>query len=379
MNAETSSVFSQADFEAMARALQLARKSLFTTSPNPRVGAIVVKDGKIVGEGWHRYSGGEHAEVAALRQAGSAAKGASCYITLEPCSHHGKTPPCAKALVDAGIVRVVAAMVDPNPKIAGSGLEFLRGKGVDVCSGLMEAESRALNPGFILRMEQNRPWVVSKLAMSVDGRTALSSGESQWISSEESRQEIQRLRAKVCAIITGSGTVIADNPRMNVRLDYSYQLDDGSIVAPRQPIKVVIDGQHRLHPGYTIFENPALIVVGEDIDDVQSFIDAGVSVMKVSRLDGKLNLSEVLTRLATEYEVNELMLEAGAELNGAFLNAKLIDQLQIYMAPKLMGDSAKGLFHLPQIKFMNENIPLQFLDIKQVGADVKITCSIGTE
>jgi diaminohydroxyphosphoribosylaminopyrimidine deaminase/5-amino-6-(5-phosphoribosylamino)uracil reductase len=381
MTSQSVNQFSSADYVAMSRALQLAKRGLYTTSPNPRVGAVVVKNGKIIGEGWHRFCGGEHAEVIALRQAGAEAKGASCFITLEPCSHYGKTPPCSEALVKAGITRVVAAIEDPNPKISGSGIQYLKDSGVVVELGLMQAEATALNPGFILRMKQQRPWIVSKLAMSTDGRTALANGESQWISCEQSREDVQRLRAQVCAIITGSGTVLADNPRMNVRLDYQPSLEDGSAVAERQPLKVVIDGSQQLNPDYTFFKTPALIVVAEDATNMQPFIDAGVAVMKVPRLvtTGKLDLHQVVRKLATEYEVNELMVEAGAELNGAFLESGLIDQMQIYMAPKLLGNSAKGLFHLPKITTMKENIQLQYLDIKKVGVDVKITCSVVTQ
>ncbi len=379
MSSTTNSSFTATDFAMMARALQLAREGLFTTSPNPRVGAVVVKDGKIIGEGRHRHSGGEHAEIAALKQAGSEAFGASCYITLEPCNYYGKTPPCTKALIEAGICRVVVAMVDPNPEVSGAGIKALREAGLEVICGLMEAEALDLNPGFISRMEQQRPWIVSKLAMGLDGRTALASGESQWISSTESRADVHRLRAQVCAIITGSGTVIADNPRMTVRLESPNIADNGEPIEPRQPLKVVIDGQQQLSPDYTIFKQPSMIVLGNDAGGFEDFVEAGVMVMQVPRINGKLDLNAIVRNLAKDFEVNELMVEAGAELNGAFLSAGLIDQLQIYMAPKLMGDFGKGLFHLPQIKTMQDNINLQFMDIRQVGQDVKITAKIGIE
>ncbi len=379
----------------MARAICLAKKGIFTTDPNPRVGAVIVKNDQIIGEGWHQFVGGPHAELHAIEAAGNAVKGSSCYVTLEPCSHHGRTAPCADAIIQAGIKEVFIAMEDPNPQVRGQGIRRLKAAGIKVTLGLMEAEAKAINPGFIKRMKENRPWVVVKMAMSLDGRTAMANGESQWISCEESRQDVQRLRARSSAIITGSGTLLSDDPRMTVRsesLGYAQTMIGEKV---RQPLRVVIDGQQRLSPDSQFFtgEGNALIVLPEkcpqqefgnddnkregdcgDSQQVKAFKHAGVGVMLVAKVNDHLDLKEIIQRLAKDWQINELMVEAGSELSGAFLKQGLMDELHLYIAPKIMGDQAKGLFHLPQLQVMSQTPGLEFEQIRQLGTDIKIIC-----
>jgi len=367
------------DISFMARAIELAKKGLFTTDPNPRVGAVLVKEGQIIGEGWHQKAGEAHAEVIAIANAKEQQKqtlGATCYVTLEPCSHHGLTAPCADALILAGINRVVIAMQDPNPKVQGQGIAKLKAAQIEVEVGMMEQEARALNPGFIQRMTLGRPYVMMKLAMSLDGRTAMQSGESQWISSAESREDVQRLRARVSAILTGSETVLHDNPRMTVRaesLGYQQPLCGKQT---RQPLRVVIDGQQRLTPESTFFngEAQALIFLPIQSEKTALFKQQGVLVEEVAMNNGHLDLEAILYRLSQNYQVNELMIEAGAQLSGALLKAGWVDQLEIYMAPKILGDNAKGLFHLPEIDCMKDVKNMQFSQVRSIGPDLKITC-----
>lgn len=367
----------------MARALRLARRGLCTTDPNPRVGCVLVRDGEIVGEGWHERAGGPHAEVHALVQAGERARGATAYVTLEPCCHHGRTPPCADALVAAGVTRVVAAMVDPNPKVGGEGLARLVAAGIAVESGVMQAEAEALNPGFVMRMRQGRPFVRCKLAMSLDGRTAMANGESKWITSEAARHDVHHLRARSSAIMTGIGTVLADDPALTVRLD-------GEGV--RQPLRVVLDTHLRTPPQARLLDAPghALIVtasrnqvlhdgLARDTVTVVTLPEtapahpalAALVHPWTSQMQG-IDLPALMRHLAAQ-EINEVLLEAGATLNGAMLRAGLIDELIIYMAPHLMGDAARGLFHLPGLVGMEQRIKLEILDIRAVGKDWRIT------
>lgn len=373
----------QIDYQFMARALRLARRGLCTTDPNPRVGCVLVRDGEIVGEGWHERAGGPHAEVHALVQAGERARGATAYVTLEPCCHHGRTPPCADALVAAGVARVVAAMVDPNPKVGGEGLARLVAAGIAVESGVMQAEADALNPGFIMRMRHGRPFVRCKLAMSLDGRTAMANGESKWITSEAARHDVHHLRARSSAIMTGIGTVLADDPALTVRLD-------GEGV--RQPLRVVLDTHLRIPPQARLLDAPghALIVtasrnqvlhdgLARDTVTVVTLPEAAPAHPALaalvhpwtSQMQG-IDLPALMRHLAAQ-EINEVLLEAGATLNGAMLRAGLIDELIIYMAPHLMGDAARGLFHLPGLVGMEQRIKLEILDIRAVGKDWRIT------
>ncbi|MGA9162913.1 MAG: bifunctional diaminohydroxyphosphoribosylaminopyrimidine deaminase/5-amino-6-(5-phosphoribosylamino)uracil reductase RibD [Thiobacillus sp.] len=345
----------------MARALQLAAQGLFTTSPNPRVGCIIVRDGTVVGEGWHERAGTPHAEIHALKTAGDAARGATVYVTLEPCSHHGRTPPCAQALVDAGVSRVVAAMSDPNPLVAGGGIDMLTLAGIRAEVGLMENEARMLNPGFISRMTRGRPWVRLKTASTLDGKTALANGQSQWITGAAARADVQHLRARACAILTGSGTVLSDNPRMNVR-----DFDIG-----RQPLRVVVDSALRTPADATIL--PALIACHHANPVARAALEqAGAEIIELPGADGRVDLLALLTLLA-QRGVNELHVEAGAALNGALLAAGLVDEWVAYVAPMAVGDDARGLFAQPPLTSLAHAARFRLADVRQVGGDLRLT------
>ncbi len=352
------------DYRYMARALTLAQHGLYSTDPNPRVGCVLVRDHQIIGEGWHERAGEAHAEIKALEAAGTRARGATAYVTLEPCCHHGRTPPCTDALLNAGITRMVAAMADPNPQVAGRGLAQLRAAGVDVDCGLLEPEARALNPGFIQRMTQGRPFVRIKLAMSLDGRTALASGESQWLTGEAARQDVQRLRARSSAILTGIGTVLADDPRLNVRLPE----------AARQPLRAILDTELRTPPTAKILQRPgsALIFTAAADLTAQAPLQAtGAEIAVIPRCDERLSLPEIMAELARR-ECNELHVECGPTLAGALLQAGLMDELVIYLAPLLLGDRARGLFQLPELLNMQERRELEILEMRAVGPDWRI-------
>ena len=353
-------MFTAADHTYMAQALRLAERGLHTTTPNPRVGAVIVKDDVVIGSGWHERAGQAHAEVHAFQQAGEQARGATLYVTLEPCSHHGRTPPCVDAVIAAGISRVVVAMPDPNPKV--SGLPLLQSKGIVVESGLMLAQARELNLGFTSRMERNRPWVRSKIASSLDGKTALANGISQWITAEPSRHDVQRWRARSCAILTGINTVLADNPQMNVR----------EIEIGRQPLRVIVDSQLRTPASARILQGGALIVC-HLINDARAnaLREAGAEVVAIPGKDQKVDLAALMTELAKR-EINELHVEAGATLNGALLKQNLIDELLLYMAPTLLGGEARGLFSHPVLTQMSERIALELQDVTQIGKDIRI-------
>lgn len=357
--------FTVQDHEYMAQAIQLAAKGLYTTDPNPRVGCVLVKANRIVGEGWHERAGEAHAEVHALRQAAEHAQGATAYVTLEPCCHHGRTPPCSDALIAAKVARVVVAMQDPNPRVAGNGIHQLQDAGIQVELGLLEAQAKALNPGFIQRMQLHRPYVRNKLAMSLDGRTAMADGESKWITGEAARQDVQALRARSSAIMTGVGTVLADDPAMTVRLPDTT----------RQPVRVIIDTNlstpttaRMLHePGQTI-----IVTANGDTDLHEVLRAAGAEIEQIGSEGQAMDLRVVLERLA-ERQINEVLLETGATLSGAMLEAKLIDEMVIYMAPLLMGDSARGLYRLPHLQRMADRIELDIRDVRAVGRDLRIT------
>lgn len=365
--------FTADDHRFMARALQLARRGLYTTHPNPRVGCVIVRDGQIVGEGWHERAGEPHAEVHALRRAGDLARGADAYVTLEPCSHFGRTPPCANALVQAGVARVVAAMVDPNPLVAGNGLRLLEQAGIATTSGLLESEARALNPGFIARMERNRPFVRVKMAMSLDGRTAMASGESVWITGEAARRDVQFLRAQAGAILTGIDTVLADNPALNVRLTAEELAITGEV---RQPFRVVLDSALRFPLSAKLLTLPGQTLIytcSTDTPKITQLQQAGVNVRQFS--GAKLHLPEVMTALVAD-GITEVHVEAGATLCGALVEQGFADELVIYMAPHLMGSSARALFNLPHIAQMQERISLTIRDIRAVGGDWRIIASL---
>jgi diaminohydroxyphosphoribosylaminopyrimidine deaminase/5-amino-6-(5-phosphoribosylamino)uracil reductase len=357
----------------MARALQLAARGLYTTDPNPRVGCVLVREGQVVGEGWHERAGSAHAEINALRQAGGRATGATAYVTLEPCCHHGRTPPCSQALIAAGVARVVAAMQDPNPQVAGSGLAELQAADVVTDSGLLAVEAEALNPGFVMRMRQARPWVRCKLAMSLDGRTAMANGESHWITSEAARRDVHHLRARSSAILTGIGTVLADDPSLTVRLE-------GDAAAPfLQPLRVIIDSRLRIPPTAKLLDLPGetLILTGTaDAGREALLARPGVSVDVLPlNAAGQLDLQAVLRYLGGA-GINEVHVEAGAILCGALLADRLIDELVIYMAPHLMGDAARGLFALPGLQHMSQRIALAIQEVRAVGKDLRITARL---
>lgn len=367
--------FTSVDYQYMARALDLARRGLFTTDPNPRVGCVLVRDGEIVGEGWHRRTGESHAERHALDQAGERARGAACYVTLEPCSHLGRTGPCADALIEAGVSRVIVAMRDPNPQVAGQGFEKLRAAGIEVQAGLCELEARDLNPGFIKRMETGRPWVRVKLAMGVDGRTAMASGESQWITGGRAREDVQRLRARSSVIITGIGTVLADDPSLTVR---PHEWRDGMYGhdSVRQPLRVVLDRGLRMSPGAAILRQQAdtRVMTQADPDGAlgMALREAGAEVQRAPGSGSGLDLEWVLDELG-RCQCNEVLVEAGPTLAGAFVREELFDELVIYMAPVLMGCSARPLLALPQIGSMAERIALSLSEVQQFGDDLRLT------
>ncbi|QXH57150.1 bifunctional diaminohydroxyphosphoribosylaminopyrimidine deaminase/5-amino-6-(5-phosphoribosylamino)uracil reductase RibD [Pseudomonas maumuensis] len=359
------------DAHYMARAVELARKGLYSTHPNPRVGCVIVRDGEVVGEGWHVRAGEPHAEVHALRQAGERARGACAYVTLEPCSHHGRTPPCAEALVNAGVARVVAAMPDPNPQVAGNGLRRLREAGIEVASGVLEAEARALNPGFLKRMEHGLPFVRAKLAMSLDGRTAMASGESQWITGPAARAAVQRLRARSSVVLTSAESVLFDKARMTVRGE-ELGLDEAltALAVSRPPLRVLIDGRLRLSLDAPFFQaGPALVVTaaGED----SRYAAAGHELLDLPGSDGRVDLPALL-RVLAERGVNEILLEAGAGLVGAFARQGLVDEYQLFVAGTFLGSDARPLLDWPLSK-MSEAPRLKITDMRAVGDDWRVT------
>lgn len=355
--------FSAVDHGMMARALQLAEHGLWTTSPNPRVGCVLVRDGRIVGEGWHERAGEPHAEVHALRIAGELARGATAYVTLEPCSHHGRTPPCAEALVAAGVTRVVAAMRDPNPLVAGSGLAMLQAAGIETACGLLENEARELNIGFVARMTRGRPWLRLKVAASLDGKTALNNGVSQWITGPEARRDGHRWRARACAILTGIGTVRDDDPQLSVR----------EVETPRQPLRVVVDSQLETPLTAKILRGGKVLVAAavDDEKRANSLRAVGAEVVVLPNPHGKVELKALLEELGRR-GINEVHAEAGFKLNGSLLREGLVDELLLYLAPCLIGHDASGLFNLPELTTLDGKCRLQIRDLRQIGEDIRL-------
>jgi len=364
----------------MAHALKLAERGLYSTSPNPRVGCVLVKDGMLVGEGWHERTGEPHAEVHALRGAGDKSRGATAYVTLEPCSHHGRTPPCADALIKAGVARVVAAVQDPNPQVAGQGLEKLRAAGIEVECGLMEIAARELNIGFFGRMTRGMPWVRSKIAASLDGRTALNNGASQWITGDAARQDVQHWRARSCAVLTGIGTVLADDPQLNVR----------SMENARQPLRVVVDNTLRLQPTARILAEqlpsdgtpahsvspPTLIYTATaDAQKTAALEKAGAQVLALPDANGQVDLRAVLSDLASR-GCNEVLVEAGSKLNGALLQAGLVDELVLYLAPQLLGDMSRGMARMGELTSLDQRIELDWQDVRHIGKDLRVVVRV---
>ena len=355
--------FSAVDHGMMARALQLAERGLWTTSPNPRVGCVLTRDGEIVGEGWHERAGEPHAEVNALRVAGDRARDATAYVTLEPCSHHGRTPPCAEALIAAGVSRVVAAMTDPNPLVAGQGLAMLQAAGIVTASGLLENEARELNIGFVSRMTRGRPWLRLKTAASLDGKTALNNGISQWITGPDARRDGQRWRARACAILTGIGTVRDDDPQLNVR----------DVETLRQPLRVVVDSRLETPLTARILQGGSVLIAGavDDAEKAARLRSTGAEVLILPNAAGKVELRDLLEELARR-GINEVHAEAGFKLNGSLLREGLVDELLLYLAPCLIGHEASGLFNLPELTDLDGKRRLQIRDLRQIGEDIRL-------
>lgn len=352
----------------MSKALQLARRGIYSTHPNPRVGCVIVAENQVIGQGWHQKAGEPHAEVHALRDAGSNAKDATAYVTLEPCSHFGKTPPCADALIKAGVKRVVVAMQDPNPKVAGQGIARLQGAGIDVTCGVLEQEAYTLNKGFIKRMCTGMPYVTVKLAMSLDGRTAMASGESQWITSSAARQEVQRLRAQSSAVITGADTVLFDDAKLTLRsseLGLDQELTD--LAMQRQPLRILIDSNQRVPLDKAFYQYPYSLTVS-GVDKPEKLKEQHAWLKLPLNQQSHIDLNTLLAKLAQDYEVNELLVEAGATLAGAFVQAGLVDEFAIFMAGKFLGSSARPLLSLP-LDTMSQAINLTIKDIRAVGDD----------
>jgi diaminohydroxyphosphoribosylaminopyrimidine deaminase/5-amino-6-(5-phosphoribosylamino)uracil reductase len=405
-------VFAPSDSQWMAQALRLAERGLYSTSPNPRVGCVLVRDGKSVGSGWHQRAGEPHAEVYALREAGGAARGATAYVTLEPCSHHGRTPPCAEALIEAGMARVVVAVQDPNPEVAGAGIARLRAAGIAVESGLMEAEARELNVGFFARMTRGTPWLRSKIAMSLDGRTALGNGKSQWITGDAARQDVQRWRARSCAVLTGINTVLADDAQLNVREiggmipaprggasnppsppthpspPLSGREEGGASAPPltrggqeeglRQPLRVVLDSQLRIPLEARVLYGGGRTLVYTALHDERKIgllQDLGATVAVMPDGNGQVDLPAILRDLA-QRGCNEVLVEAGSILNGALLRAGLADELLLYIAPQLLGDAARSMAQLGELTSLEQRVGLKWQDMRQVGKDLRISVKV---
>ena len=348
--------FSAVDHEFMARALRLAARGLYTTSPNPRVGCVLVKDGAVVGEGWHQRAGEAHAEIHALGLALEAARGATAYVTLEPCCHHGRTPPCTDALMGAGLGRVVAAMTDPNPRVAGQGLARLAAAGIVTEQGLMDAEARELNIGFVSRMTRGRPWVRVKIAASLDGKTALCNGASQWITGPEARQDGHRWRARACAILTGSGTVRSDDPQLTVR----------GVDTWRQPLRVIVDSRLETPPTAKALAGGNSLVFSAVAGGL-----AGAEVVCLPDGQGRVDLAAMLAELGRR-GINELHVESGPRLSGALLAAGLADELLLYQSPVLLGDKGRGMFDLPELTSLAGKRELRVVERRMLGADSRL-------
>jgi diaminohydroxyphosphoribosylaminopyrimidine deaminase / 5-amino-6-(5-phosphoribosylamino)uracil reductase len=359
----TSGPFSERDVNAMRRALELAARGLSTTHPNPRVGCVIVKADRTVGEGWHEWPGEPHAEIMALRAAGAGAAGATAYVTLEPCAHFGRTPPCAEALIEARLARVVFALEDPNPRVQGRGAERLLQAGIEVESGLLQQDAAELNAGFIKRMRDGRPWVRVKLAMSLDGRTALANGASQWITGEAARSDVQHFRARSSALLTGVGTVLADNPRLDVRLETGRA---------RQPLRVVLDSGLRTPPDARLFESAGEVWIFTASEDAARRAALEARGARIERFDrAPLDLRRVLARLA-DAEVNELHVEAGATLAGELVRLQLADELLVYVAPVLLGPQARPLLELPPLEELARAPRFELIESRAIGADLRM-------
>ena len=365
--------FSPQDVAFMQLALDLAKQGEFTTTPNPSVGCVLVKDGKVVGKGFHVKAGEPHAEVMALREAGEKARGATAYVTLEPCSHFGRTPPCAKGLVEAGVSKVIAAMCDPNPQVAGKGLQILTEAGIQSAVGLLEENAEQLNKGFLKRMRTGKPFVQLKLAMSIDGKTAMASGESKWITGAQARADVQQYRAKASAILSTSQTVLADDPSLNVR--WEELPPDVKADYPqeklRQPVRVILDSSHKVRSDFKVFSTESPVwLVGEDDYPLTGF-PVFTEYLQLDRNQGETRLQALMAELGKR-QINTLWVEAGATLAGALIAENLVDELIIYMAPKLLGDQARDLCRLPNLTQLAEAPLWQLQSCEPVGDDLKL-------
>ncbi len=362
-------MFSPEDSAHMARALQLAARGRYAAHPNPMVGCVLVNGGEIVGEGWHEQAGEPHAEINALRAAGDRARGATVYVSLEPCVHHGKTPPCADALIEAGVGAVVAAMEDPFSEVAGRGVERLREAGIETRVGLLQASAETLNRGFISRVSRGRPFVRLKIAASLDGATAMDSGESQWITGPEARADVQRLRAESGAVMTGIGTVLADDPSLDVR-------DDKLDTRGRQPLRVVLDSKLRMPATARMLSLPGdTLVCCTTGKDSKPLRDAGATVQEFGAHGEVVNVFEVLAALA-EFEINDVLVEAGPRVAGYLLEKDLLDELVIYQSPHIMGSETRGMFETPHWQVLADRKSLDITDVRRVGDDTRITARI---
>jgi len=368
------------DHQYMVRALQLAARGSYTTRPNPCVGCVIVRDNEVVGEGWHQRAGGPHAEVDALARAGDRARGATVYVTLEPCCHHGRTPPCTEALINAGVRRVVAAMPDPNPAVAGQGIERLRAAGITVETGMCESQAGGLNPGHIMHAIAGRPYVRCKIATTLDGHSATATGESKWITSAEARRDVQRFRARSSAIMTGSGTLLADDPRLDVRANDLIDTDqEVAVNTIEPPWRIIIDSGLKTPSTASVFSTPGRILIasaGNGPDDARrQLLQKGAMISDFPGSTGRVELTSVM-KYVSGLQINEVLLEAGPTLNGAMLQAGLIDEFIFYVAPRLLGDTGRGLFHLPGLDSMKDIIDLDISDIRPVGRDWRIIARI---
>ncbi|MBI2224386.1 MAG: bifunctional diaminohydroxyphosphoribosylaminopyrimidine deaminase/5-amino-6-(5-phosphoribosylamino)uracil reductase RibD [Betaproteobacteria bacterium] len=355
--------FSAEDHSYMAQALQLAQRGLYTTTPNPRVGCVIVRDGAVVGEGWHERAGAPHAEIHALAAAGDRARGATAYVTLEPCHHHGRTPPCDEALIAAGVARVVAAMRDPDPRTAGLGLERIIQAGVVTASGVLEHEAREVNIGFVSRLTRGRPWVRMKIAASLDGKTALLNGKSRWITGEAARTDGHHWRARACAVLTGIGTVRDDDPQLTVR----------AVDTPRQPRRVVVDSRLETPLTARILAGGGVLIACavEDKTKIGQLQNQGAEVIVMPNGAGKVELPALMQELGRR-EINELHVEAGCKLNGSLINEGCVDELLLYFAPCLIGERARGMAELPELADLGDRRGLKISETRMVGSDLRI-------
>jgi len=360
--------FSPLDFQMMSRAIQLAKGGIYTTAPNPNVGCVITYDGEIVGEGFHLKAGEPHAEVHALRMAGEKAEGATAYVTLEPCSHYGRTPPCAEGLINAKVAKVICAMQDPNPQVAGRGIQMLRDAGIEVQVGLLEADAYALNPAFIKRMKTGMPFVQLKMAASLDGQTALANGQSQWITSPQARQDVQKYRAQSGAILSTSKTVLDDNASLNVRWDDLPQSVQANYLQQdlRQPVRVILDRQQQLTPELKLFQSTGAKLIVSEQGDIAPILDS----------EQRIDLKATFAQLVSQHNVNHLWVEAGATLASSLIRADLVDELILYLAPKIMGSDGRGLLGALGLESMAEVIELDIQDVRQVGKDIRIVAKL---